>query len=123
MKRIKSVMFSTRRTNNNHHVGAEGKRRVKQRLGWSNRNPRDSFIREGPRNNLNITQMMNLRKIGKPVFPLMMKKAETNRAYGELLKDCMEFGVRVNPRLANDDIAVKNPHQVAPTPKPVTSCR
>ncbi|KAH3685748.1 hypothetical protein WICPIJ_003267 [Wickerhamomyces pijperi] len=82
IKRIQSAPLNTTSVSNNHHVVVEGKRIVKQRLGWSNKNPRDSLINDRSRELLNITQMMNLSTIGNPVLPQTMKKAVANKASG-----------------------------------------
>lgn len=109
MKNTISTPLRMTRIQKSHQVAAVGNRRVKQRLGWSSKNLSSSQTPLSRGTMLASTQITKRSMHGKPVFPMMMRKAPRRRGRIASWKDTMESGVRVNPRSLNMDAGVNIP--------------
>jgi hypothetical protein len=109
MKRIRPTAFRTNENQKSHQEAVLGKRRVKQRLGWSSRNRSSSQTPRFSGTIFEIVQMNSRSVNGKPVCPAMMRIAPTNRGTTAVRNEIIESGVSVYPQSVNIDPGVKIP--------------
>ena len=95
------------------HVAELGKRRVKQRRGWSSRNLISSQRENCSGTTFPPIQIMNRSIQGNPVLPMMIKKLPRSRGSTAPWNDIMESGVSVKPRSLKRVAEVNMPLQTS----------
>ena len=109
MKNTRSIPLRRTNIQKSHQVAVPGNRRVKQRLGWSNKKLNSSEIPLPRGTSLDVAQITNLSMQGKPVFPMTMKKEPMRRGTTAVSKELNESGVSVKPTSLNNEAGVKIP--------------
>ena len=94
---------------NRAQVAVLGNIKVKHRRGWSSRKRSSSQIAEVWGTTLLHSQIVNLSKHGKPVFPMTIRKPPRARIQTAPWKDIIESGVSVKPRSLKRVADVKMP--------------
>ena len=109
IKKIRSMPFSSTRTQKSHQLAPLGNKSVKQRRGWSRRNLNSSHTPLRYGTHFEQSQITKRSMQGKPVFPMMIRKVPRRSGRTASWKRTMESGLRVNPRSLNSEAGVKNP--------------
>lgn len=86
-----------------------GKRRVKQRLGWSSRKDSSSQTPLFKGTTFAIVHMYSRSMNGKPVCPAIMRMAPIIKGTLAVRKEIIESGVSVYPQSVNIEPGVKIP--------------
>jgi hypothetical protein len=109
MKKKRSTPFRRMSTQNSHQLAWLGKRRVKQRRGWSSKKRSSSQTPLRAGTHLEQSQITKRSMQGKPVFPIIMRKVPNSSGRTAVWKEIIESGVRVKPRSLNIEADVKKP--------------
>lgn len=109
IKKIRPNEFRTNENQKSHQVAILGKRRVKQRLGWSSRKRSSSQTPWLSGTIFAIVQMNSRSMKGKPVCPAMMRTAPMTRGTVAVRNEIIESGVSVYPQSVNIEPGVKMP--------------
>lgn len=107
MKKRRPKRFRTTENQKSHQVAVLGKRRVKQRLGWSSKKRSSSQRSRLVGTNFAIVQMNSLSMKGKPVCPAIMRTAPVSIGTVAVRKEINESGVSVYPQSVNIEPGVK----------------
>lgn len=97
------------RIQKSHQVALVGKRRVKQRRGWSSKKLSSSHVSLFAGTKIDETHITNRSMHGNPVLPTMMRKLPIRSGSTASWKEIIESGVSVKPRSLNIEAGVKIP--------------
>jgi hypothetical protein len=103
-------------TQKSHQLADDGKRRVKQRRGWSSRKRTSSHTLLDLGTIMEKTQRQKRRMTGKALLPAKIRNDMTTSGRVDFWNEIMLSGVRVKPRSVKAELAVKKAHHVLVTP-------